>query len=96
MHFSMAMEPPAFWLVRPLHVSREIGRRKRRIGTSAIAAGQHGRSGGAATALTTGRKRAGRVPKILVNRLPVTIWQEIKGYQMVNFYRRFERERANA
>jgi len=43
---------------------------------------------GAAAAQMTGRKQAGWVPKILVNRLPVTIWQEINGYQMVNFYRR--------
>jgi hypothetical protein len=43
---------------------------------------------GAAAARMKGRKQAGWVPKILVNRQPVTIWQEINGYQMVNFYRR--------
>jgi hypothetical protein len=43
---------------------------------------------GAAAALMTGRNQAGWDPKICVNRLMVTIWQEINGYQMVNFYRR--------
>jgi hypothetical protein len=43
---------------------------------------------GAAAALMKGRKLSEWVAKILVNRLLVTIWQEINGYQMVKFYRR--------
>jgi hypothetical protein len=88
----MAMESPCLLAGPRRHVSRETGPRKRRIDPLAISARQHRPSQKHCGHPDGIEKRAGKFPKILVTRHAVTIWQEIKGYQMVNFTGGFEHE----
>src|ERR1700737_1957479 len=86
MHFSMAMDPPAFWLARDAMLVGKSGGANDASGPSAaLPQGSKDRMPGVAAARLR-QNRAEWVPKISVSGPPGNDFASNESYQMVNLY----------